>query len=87
MANKKNDKIDLNISDSSIEIDKNNQSIEKITKILKQVKYQFDSTIDNKDLLRNLNWVIKKLKLIPYILQIILKLRTILKKTKKKIDF
>lgn len=62
MANKKNDKIDLNISDSSIEIDKNNQSIEKITKILKQVKYQFDSTIDNKDLLRNLNWVIKKIE-------------------------
>lgn len=62
MANKKNDKIDLNISDSSIEIDRNNPSIEKMTRILKQVKYHFDSNIDNKELLKNLNWVIKKIE-------------------------
>lgn len=56
----------LDISDNSIEDEnspeKNYSTVDRVVRILKHVRYQLDISLGNRDLLKNLNWVIKKIE-------------------------
>lgn len=56
----------INISDSSIENDqlKEDKSlvVDKVVRILRQIKVHLDTTLASRELIRNLNWTIQKIE-------------------------
>ena len=56
----------INISDSSIENEqlKEDKSlvVDKVVRILRQIKVHLDTTLASRELIRNLNWTIQKIE-------------------------